>query len=122
MVDEPLRVERLMAAPEFPGDFLEALVYAGKAGNPRTREVRDYSDKDRIVRVDLFAEWSDEGYADRSVRAVFMVDDGAWVFLSAGCDTTGWDCQAGGTAEWADAREDLLALITAEDRQKLGLP
>lgn len=33
---------------------------------------------------------------------VFEMEDGAFLLVSAGCDYTGWDCQASGNAWWAD--------------------
>lgn len=53
---------------------------------------------------------------------VFLLKDGRFAFLSAGCDYTGWDCQAGGTS-WIAA--DLPSLIRwglrEEDRFRLKL-
>lgn len=39
---------------------------------------------------------------------VFEMKDGAFLFVSAGCDYTGWDCQASGESWWADTLERLL--------------
>lgn len=48
--------------------------------------------------------------------------DGRWFYLEAGCDYTGWDCQAGGTAVVSADRERLIRFgITPEERTRLGL-
>ena len=47
---------------------------------------------------------------------------GRWFFLSAGCDYTGWDCQAGGRAYVSETRDLLERMaMTAEDRRRLHL-
>jgi hypothetical protein len=54
---------------------------------------------------------------------VFRLRDGRFLFLTAGCDYTGWDCQAGGSGE---VRDDLDTLIWNDigenDRERLGYP
>lgn len=46
--------------------------------------------------------------------------DGRWFFLSAGCDYTGWDCQAGGHAVVAETREHLERLgMTQPERTRM---
>lgn len=67
---------------------------------------------------------SDDGQNDGdSWICVVRLKDGRFGFLSAGCDYTGWDCQAGGSS---DVRGDLDALIWndlgEEDRVRLGYP
>lgn len=49
--------------------------------------------------------------------------DGRHFFLNAGCDYTGWDCQAGGDA-WVSAEKDRLvhAAMDIEARRRFGLP
>jgi hypothetical protein len=48
--------------------------------------------------------------------------DGRWFFLAAGCDYTGWDCQAGGNAYVADSREEIERFgMGDEDRRRLGV-
>ncbi len=47
--------------------------------------------------------------------------DGRWFFLSAGCDYTGWDCQAGGRSVCAETRELLEArAMTVEERLRMS--
>lgn len=50
------------------------------------------------------------------------VKDGRYFFLSAGCDYTGWDCQASGDVMFAASREDLIRFcIPNDDRDRLSL-
>jgi hypothetical protein len=45
------------------------------------------------------------------------------MFLEAGCDYTGWDCQADGFAYVAASLNDLVRFgLTTEHREALGLP
>jgi hypothetical protein len=47
--------------------------------------------------------------------------DGRWFLLAAGCDYTGWDCQAGGVAKIADSREELEQYgITDEQKARFN--
>ncbi len=53
----------------------------------------------------------------------FILNDGRYAFVSAGCDYTGWDCQAGGDAQVASDRESLIRWAMGdEDRARLALP
>lgn len=48
--------------------------------------------------------------------------DGRWFYLEAGCDYTGWDCQASGFATVAKRKRDLLQFgLTDDARERLGL-
>lgn len=65
---------------------------------------------------------SDEGYNDGdSWLAVGTLTNGLFFFLTAWCDYTGWDCQAGGDSETAATLDDLLRWRLGDaDRQRLG--
>jgi hypothetical protein len=53
---------------------------------------------------------------------VFLLRDGRWAYLSAGCDYTGWDCQAGGDSHICDTLDDLLlGFVGEENAKRLGL-
>lgn len=55
--------------------------------------------------------------------AAFRLHDGRYLFLAAGCDYTGWDCQAGGFTQLAATLDDLIRLAMGrEDRVRLGYP
>lgn len=48
--------------------------------------------------------------------------DGRHFVLRAWCDYTGWDCQAGGDAEVAATRDEIIRFgCTEDDRRRMGL-
>lgn len=48
--------------------------------------------------------------------------DGRWFYLEAGCDYTGWDCQAGGQAVIAKSKKELIQFgIPSESCRRLSL-
>ena len=50
------------------------------------------------------------------------LNDGRWFYIEAGCDYTGWDCQAGGTAVVAKSKKSLIRFgLTQEARERMGL-
>jgi hypothetical protein len=54
---------------------------------------------------------------------LFELKDGRFGFVRAGCDFTGWDCQASGDAEVASSAEDLVRLAMSDpERRRLGFP
>lgn len=60
---------------------------------------------DDVVEILDFAEGDNDG---PSWEIVFRARDGQYVYLTACCDYTGWDCQAGGSATRADTLNALL--------------
>lgn len=49
--------------------------------------------------------------------------DGRYFFLEAGCDYTGWDCQASGDAMVADSFDNLIRFgMTTDARFRFGFP
>lgn len=66
---------------------------------------------------------ADEGENDGPEWLLYGVaKDGRYFFLSAGCDYTGWDCQAGGTLTVANSAQEMLSFgMTNSDRQRLGV-
>jgi hypothetical protein len=51
----------------------------------------------------------------------FLLNDGRFVFLSAWCDSTGFDCQGGGDTQVANSLNDLIRLaMGTKDRARLG--
>ena len=72
-------------------------------------------DVEEIIKDDAGA--NDEA----SWLAVGRLKDGRYFFLSAWCDYTGWDCQAGGSCEFADSLDALIRWrLGDEDRARLG--
>lgn len=67
---------------------------------------------------------SDEGENDGAPWVgVFRLNDGRFLFVTAGCDYTGWDCQASGSAAVASTLEQLIRFgLGDQERKRLGLP
>lgn len=51
---------------------------------------------------------------------VCRCSDGTWIYFSAGCDYTGWDCQAGGDAVSAPDLASLMLAMDESGRDRLG--
>lgn len=99
------------------GDYKESNMMGGvdSASNPTTREVRSFTMSD-IVEVVA----ADNGERDAvSWVGVFKTADGAYLYVSAGCDYTGWDCQASSSAEWHTDLEQCKAMIHENERLRL---
>lgn len=96
-------------------DWEYAFAYAGEPnsyGAPDIREVLPGSGvslepftRAEVVEIIGQSEGENDG-ADWLCAG--RLEDGRWFFLSAGCDYTGWDCQAGGTATIAKTKKELL--------------
>jgi len=50
--------------------------------------------------------------------AVFSLKDGRYVYVEAGCDYTGWDCQAGGRS-WISKELNSLLLFGLGDKERI---
>lgn len=75
----------------------------------------DISDIDKVV---AYVEGENDG---PNWLVVGVANDGRWFMMSAGCDYTGWDCQAGGTLTVAHGPIELMAWgMTNDDKQRLG--
>jgi hypothetical protein len=98
-------------------NWTEAFAYAKGAINAVTRKTRDFS-IDQVT--DVIA--SSEGENDERNWIGIFAADGVFLFLSAGCDYTGWGCRDWGSSEWHEDLTTLKELITStEDRERLGL-
>ncbi len=71
----------------------------------------------------MFVYFTEEGQNDGPEwMGVFLLNDGRFVFVAAGCDFTGWECQSGGWVCVSDNLEDLIQFgLTNEARNRLGL-
>lgn len=48
--------------------------------------------------------------------------DGRWFYLKAGCDYTGWDCQASGSSYTSQNKQDLIRMgMDRGARERFGL-
>jgi hypothetical protein len=67
--------------------------------------------------------WMDEGENDGPDWIIAgVLQDNRGFFLSAGCDYTGWDCQAGGHAVICNSIEELLLFgIDDGDKDRFGI-
>ena len=51
-----------------------------------------------------------------------QLNDGRWFYLEAGCDYTGWDCQAGGSVTIARTKEECENFaMTDESRSRMNV-
>lgn len=86
-----------------------------EAGNPTTREVRAFKMSD-VTKVIATAEGENDG---PEWVGLFKTRDGIYLFVKAGCDYTGWDCQASCVAEWHTNLRQCKAMIDDESRERL---
>ena len=74
---------------------------------------------DNVVEVIATREGEND---DHPWLAVVRLEDGRYVFLTAWCDYTGWDCQSGGQSWVSNDLEQLIQFgISDVDRMALGL-
>jgi len=75
---------------------------------------------DDVVEVIASVEGENDG---PSWVALVRLRDGRYCRMAAGCDFTGWDCQASGNLEFYATREELLSplAITKEEASRLGI-
>jgi hypothetical protein len=106
-------------------DFDEAFSYAGSPNVVPPGEPRCGGhgfDLDAVDYIDVLWGESVEGYAQIDVLAIGKLKDGRWFSLSAGCDTTGWDCQAWGDASVATSLDNIVRFgLDDRDRERLGV-
>ncbi len=64
----------------------------------------------------------DNGENDgRAWIALFQLKDGRYLWLSASCDCTGWDCRANGFTQIGDVLDVMVKFaLGTEDRHRLG--
>lgn len=86
-----------------------------KAGNPTTREVRAFVMSD-ITEVLAISEGANDV---EEWLGLFRTIDGVYLFVAAGCDYTGWDCQASSSAEWHTDPGQAKAMLSNEQRSRL---
>jgi hypothetical protein len=98
-------------------DWKEAFSYAGTI-RTATGCPKDPFTIDDVSRILRFENGENDG---PSWIMVGRLKDGRYFFLDAGCDYTGWDCQAGGDAQVADTLDNLIRYgmyESARDRLK----
>ena len=102
-------VEDLKADPDWRHAFHEAQ-HGDDGDGP--------SALDDVVEIIAAIEGENDG-ADW--LAIVRLSDGRYAKMFAGCDYTGWDCQAAGNIEFYTTREELLSpnTLTAAERKRL---
>lgn len=73
----------------------------------------DVSDVEEVIEADTC---SPEGYGSTNVWGVFKLKSGKYAGLWAWCDTTGWDCRAGGEHELFNTEAAARAWVDAKDK------
>ena len=86
-----------------------------QAGNPTTRQVRAFQFDD-IAQIVALSNGDNDG---PSWLGLFETHDNCYLYVEAGCDYTGWDCQANASAEWHTDLEQAKAMIPQENRKRL---
>lgn len=99
--------------------------YSSRDGQPNVSPVLGWDgDASGFTREDVveIVAMSDGAHDEQNWIGFFKLKDGRYAFLSAGCDYTGWDCQASGHAIVGPDKETMLRLgIGKEDKSRLGL-
>lgn len=110
-------------------DWREAFSYAGEphtCGGPNINAVIG----DESVITEPFTREDvaeiiayDEGINDGPDWIIFgKLNDGRYFFLEAGCDYTGWDCQAGGYTTVGLDYDDMVRFALGDgDRERLNI-
>lgn len=99
-------------------DWIEAFKYSN--GKNVDEGGKDYSFDIADIKDILALE---EGENDGANWIIYVkLKNGLYGFLAAGCDYTGWDCQASGSSYVSKSKERLIRYGMGEDdRKRLGL-
>jgi hypothetical protein len=110
-----------------PGDFLaltgwgayeSGLLYESEAyGSGFWHEVNRTGNTHRLslADVDTITHWVEGENDELDWIVVGRTTDGRWFHASAGCDFTGWDCQANGMVEFHDSLAAVFAPLNMTD-------
>ena len=64
----------------------------------------------------------DSGYAEEEIVGIFRLKSGEFLYVSGGCDTTGWDCQSSASGTIYNTLADLVrSSVTDDDKRILSL-
>lgn len=117
--------------PELDGyDWEEAFAYSsgkesyGSSDTPTVPKFAEAVPETPVTREDVAEILAiREGENDGPNWLLFAkLNDGRYFFLDAGCDYTGWDCQAGGTSYVTKTAADMIRWGMGEyEREALGL-
>lgn len=81
-------------------------LYSGTYSVVDGSQVEDVT-ADRIARVLAF-QVEEGDCAETDLKLLVQLDDGSFAACMAGCDTTGWDCQAGVEWRWAPSEAQIV--------------
>lgn len=114
-----ITVQEMMADYDWQEAMSEALGQGTVWGTGSTEKVASLF---APVEAVLFAAGGENNGEDWI--ALFQCKDGSILYISAGCDYTGWGCQQWGTREVYERLADALGPLglTKRDRQRFGLP
>ncbi len=95
-------------------NWAETFAFASKRENGH----KDYSVNDILAIIA-----ADNGCNDGlNWVGLFLMKDGKFLYVSAGCDYTGWDCQCGGNSSVFNSLAEAVNFGCIEDdRERLGL-
>jgi hypothetical protein len=93
-------------------DWREAFEYADPSRCEGATCSEDVFTREGVKRIVAMEEGENDG---PNWIGVFELHDGRFAFLTAGCDYTGWDCQAGGQSWVADDLGMLIQFGLDED-------
>lgn len=77
-----------------------------------------HGSREDVRRIIAMAEGENDG--DNWI-GLFEMNNGTFVFLSAGCDYTGWDCRAGGRSDVYTSEYAAIQGLGDDDRYRLKL-
>lgn len=104
-------------------DWREAFEYAGAYFQRSALPGQEFVQKDITPEDVAIILWMEEGEHDEEdwILAGITKDDRGFV-LKAGCDYTGWDCQAGGETVICNSLEELVLFgLDSASRRRLGI-
>ena len=107
-------------------NWAEAFSYAGEPGygTPDVNSIEEGCSKDFFTREDVKKIYGiQEGENDAEPWRIYgKLKDGRFFYLEAGCDYTGWDCQANGRAWVSSTKRNIIKNgLTEEARRIFGL-
>lgn len=110
-------------------DWAEVFGFCGEEGSANNRvlpqpcvgyngKIKPVSRKD-VKRIIAMEEGENNG---ETWVGVFKLKDGRYLFVEAGCDYTGWDCQAGGSSWIGSSLEQIINFgMTQDARDRLKI-
>jgi len=90
-----------------------------RAAHPTSKVFLVAFTRDDVVEI---AHIEDGENDEKDWLCVGLLRDGRWFALAAGCDYTGWDCQASGGAAVGNTYEEVVRFgLSVDERSRLGI-